>query len=194
MWKQIIAKAKSDSKPVIFITDDKKEDWWLEQSGRTISPRPELIEEFTAQTGQKFWMYSVERFVEEASRVSNATVNPDVIAEIVEVRERAQPDETQFPEVASSSSRRVHPVLSEDELFDELSEFLASHRSEDGSVGSRYFVVNYLGSQDYEINHSYARINRLAEAGRVDIFKVNKNGLTITRIRPRAPTSGPDTG
>ncbi len=40
VWKQILGKAKADNKPVIFITDDQKDDWWLEQSGKTIGPRP----------------------------------------------------------------------------------------------------------------------------------------------------------
>ena len=29
VWKQIIEYSKSQKKPIIFITDDKKEDWWL---------------------------------------------------------------------------------------------------------------------------------------------------------------------
>jgi hypothetical protein len=192
-WKQIIAKAKSDGKSVVFITDDKKDDWWLDQSGRTISPRPELIDEFLQQTGKSFWMYSVEKFVEEASRLSNAPVAAEVIAEIVEVRETSQPEPVR-DEVVPSARRRLHPVLSEEELLDELTEFLASHPSEDGSVGLRYFVVNYLGRQDYEINHSYARVNALAEAGKVELFKAEKNGLTTTRIRPRAQTIRPADG
>lgn len=53
VWKQLMKKAKDSSKPMIFITDDKKDDWWLEQYGRTISPRPELVEEFIHQTGSR---------------------------------------------------------------------------------------------------------------------------------------------
>jgi len=72
-------------RPVIFITDDKKDDWWLEQSGRTISPRPELIEEFFAKTKQKFWMYTVDRFIQESAKISKSTVREEVIEEIIKV-------------------------------------------------------------------------------------------------------------
>jgi len=85
VWKQVIEYAKKNTKPVIFITDDKKEDWWLEQSGRTISPRPELIEEFWNETKQKFWMYSVDRFIQESAKLSKSIISDDVIKEILKV-------------------------------------------------------------------------------------------------------------
>lgn len=39
LWKQTIARAKEQKKPVILVTDDAKEDWWLEAQGKTIGPR-----------------------------------------------------------------------------------------------------------------------------------------------------------
>lgn len=184
VWKQIITKGKETSKPVIFISDDKKEDWWLEQSGRTIGPRTELREEFIREANTEFWMYSVDKFIEEAARISNTQVSQAVIEEIVAVREdaRAELSEEVVPP-PTTRAKIVHPVLSEEEIFEEIVEFMDSHPSDDGSVGLRYFVVNYLGSQNYEINHSYAHINSLAEAGRVEIFKREKNGIVSTRIR-----------
>ena len=85
IWKQIIEHARLQNKSIIFITDDKKEDWWLEQSGRTIAPRPELIEEFYIQTKQKFWMYKVDKFIQESAKISQSTVSDEVIEEIIKV-------------------------------------------------------------------------------------------------------------
>jgi len=85
VWKQIIEYSISQNKSLIFITDDKKEDWWLEQSGRTIGPRPELIEEFIKETKQTFWMYSVDRFIQESAKIAKTTVSDDVIQEILKV-------------------------------------------------------------------------------------------------------------
>lgn len=94
IWRQLLNKAKSDSKSLIFITDDKKTDWWLEQSGRTIGPRPELREEFIATVGQNFWMYTVDKFIEETSRTSTNPVSAEVIAEIIETRQTQQSQPT----------------------------------------------------------------------------------------------------
>lgn len=90
VWKQLIEKARADAKPFIFVTDDQKEDWWVQQSGRTIGPRPELIEEFLIETGQPFWMYSVDKFLEEIATLAKIQINQDVINEVIEVREDLQ--------------------------------------------------------------------------------------------------------
>lgn len=184
VWKQILAKGKETSKPVIFISDDKKEDWWLEQSGRTIGPRPELREEFIREASNEFWMYSVDKFIQEAARISNTPVSKAVIDEIVAVSQDARAEVSEEEVIAPQPRNKIlHPVLSEEEIFNEIVEFLNSHPSDDGSVGLRYFVVNYLGRQNYEINHSYAHINSLAENGRIELFQKENNGIISMRIR-----------
>ena len=64
IWKEMIKKAKSEKRPVIFITNDTKEDWWRIHKGRKFGPRPELLEEFKRETGQEFHIYNVNRFIE----------------------------------------------------------------------------------------------------------------------------------
>lgn len=90
VWQQTIDFATENQKSVIFITDDKKEDWWLEQSGKTVGPRPELIEEFLEKTGQKFWMYSVGKFVQESAARNKKQVSEDVINEIRMISEELE--------------------------------------------------------------------------------------------------------
>ncbi|TLX46661.1 hypothetical protein C1E24_12405 [Pseudoalteromonas phenolica] len=90
VWLQTIDFAKANNCSVVFITDDKKEDWWLEQSGRTISPRPELIEEFIKETDQQFWMYSVSKFIQEAARINMKEVDQNVIDEIRIISEQLE--------------------------------------------------------------------------------------------------------
>jgi hypothetical protein len=184
IWKQIINKAKEATKPVIFVTDDKKDDWWLEQSGRTIGPRAELLQEFIAETSNNFWMYTVDRFIAEAAHIRNTKVNAEVIAEIRGLSEEAKSN------AAASENNNLIPAsdinpkrLSGDEILQELKEFLDSHPSEDRSVGLKYFVTNYLGSQNYEIKHSYGIINFLADTGYIELFETEKNDRIIRRIR-----------
>jgi hypothetical protein len=43
MWFQTLDKAIATQCPVLFITDDRKDDWWWEENGKTIGPRPELV-------------------------------------------------------------------------------------------------------------------------------------------------------
>jgi hypothetical protein len=87
VWLQSIEYSKDNDCSVVFITDDKKEDWWLEQAGRTIGPRPELIEEFKVETGFDFWMYSVSKFLQETATRNSQEVSSEVYEEIDNVRE-----------------------------------------------------------------------------------------------------------
>jgi hypothetical protein len=63
VWKQLIDYSKAHQKPVIFVTDDMKEDWWRKFNGKTLGPRPELVREFRQQTGQTFYMYNSFQFM-----------------------------------------------------------------------------------------------------------------------------------
>jgi len=50
LWLQLIDKAKHIHKPIIFVTDDTKKDWWSKDG----TPRSELIQEFFLGTGSAF--------------------------------------------------------------------------------------------------------------------------------------------
>lgn len=131
-------------------------------------------------------MYTVDKFVEEAARATNTPVDESAIAEIIEVSEDAKSESS--PERDGKTAKILHPVLTESEILGELQEFLESHPSSDQSVGLKYFVVNHLESQNYEINHSYGRLNSLAEQGLVQIFKrARTDGTTTAHVRLSQP-------
>lgn len=113
VWFQIMDYAKNKKKPVIFITDDKKEDWWLIQSGKTISPRPELLEEFHRVTNQPFWMYSVDRFIKLASEEAKKEVDPAVIEEVKTLPSFRSRTETDYEESNITSYQEVETSTSE---------------------------------------------------------------------------------
>ena len=82
IWKQIIKKAKDDKKDIIFIVDDRKEDWWLEHHGKTISPRPELLREFKSETGKDCHFYKPFQFLEYSNQYLGSKVNKEIILEV----------------------------------------------------------------------------------------------------------------
>ena len=70
IWKETLAKMGARSgetnhgpRPIIFITDDMKADWWRIESNQRLGPRPELVDEMRAAGGSPFWIYSLPRFV-----------------------------------------------------------------------------------------------------------------------------------
>lgn len=67
-WTEIMEKALLDSKNIILVTDDVKEDWWWRPKGQTFGPRPELIEEFTKVTGCSIYFHQTENFIKNAQQ------------------------------------------------------------------------------------------------------------------------------
>lgn len=82
IWKQIISKAKNDEVDLIFILDDRKEDWWLEHQGKTISPRPELLKEFRNETNKICHFYKPFQFLEFSNQYLKSQISTEIIEEV----------------------------------------------------------------------------------------------------------------
>lgn len=82
VWKQIMEYAGSRKSDIIYVTHDQKKDWWQIAKGRTVGPRIELRKEFAEKTKQRFYMYSMESFLEYYSRHKGQTTDPDVLDEV----------------------------------------------------------------------------------------------------------------
>lgn len=105
IWQQLKEHAKTQGKPLIFVTDDKKDDWWWVHEGKTIGPRPEIRRDMYEYAKVKFYMYQSERFIEYARNLFNLNQQETqkAIDEVREVKE-AQSNEAGF---SSTMLRRL---------------------------------------------------------------------------------------
>ncbi len=88
LWFQLIDYAREQRKPLIFVTDDNKEDWWLKYDGETIEPRPDLIQEILSEVGIedfKFYMYHSDQFIDYAEKFLGLPVKPEAVQEAREI-------------------------------------------------------------------------------------------------------------
>ena len=85
LWYQIINHAKSIKKPIILITDEKKDDWWLKFNGKIISPHPELINEMFFKGGTNFYMYKTAKFMEYAKKHFESQIDQKSIDEVRDI-------------------------------------------------------------------------------------------------------------
>lgn len=90
IWNQLIDKARKDHQSIIFVTDDRKEDWWLRVQGKTIGPRPELINEMLQSAGVLFHMYRPEQFMAWSREFLKQEVSDEVIDEVRHVGTRPE--------------------------------------------------------------------------------------------------------
>lgn len=85
IWKEIISKSKHEAKPVIFVTNENKDDWWLKLHGKKIGIRYEHREEFFNETGQEIIIYSLNLFLEKANNYLNnlSKVSPPSLEKLI---------------------------------------------------------------------------------------------------------------
>lgn len=115
IWKQLMEFAKVEQKDVVFVTDDVKEDWWLQKGDSKIyTPRPELLQEFYEETGQHVLIYSFLRFLKHGKKFLDFRVSEEATEEArsINVVKSAQANENVvgsdlMKETISSSLRSI---------------------------------------------------------------------------------------
>jgi hypothetical protein len=84
LWFQIIDYAKDKKCPIIFVTNDVKEDWWhQEKDDKTKdTPRHELLYEFKDKTSQSVWFYTTDQLIFKANQYLKTDISETIIEEI----------------------------------------------------------------------------------------------------------------
>ncbi|MBY8908877.1 hypothetical protein K6L05_03640 [Salinicoccus roseus] len=161
LWRQMIDKAKEDSKPVIFITQDDKEDWWEIKKGETRGPQPSLIQEFFNETTQNFYIYNTVSFIKFASKELNIDVNDDELSEVTaELESIKTAEENIKPKLNIEKVWKSHGYEDDRNYIDflyksnisinEILEYLPQHESEQGKM----LISNTLShnNEGFDIN------------------------------------------
>lgn len=151
LWFQMLDFAKTAKKPLVFVTNDVKEDWWLTLKGRTIGPRPELIQEMHANASVKFYIYQMEQFISYAQETLNLSSEPSVITEIEDIQRQ--------------QSQRGQIIAEQDTTFGSPIQY----RSFAGEVGPLMFDVNNDGRKELIIPTHDGRI--------MELYLVSQDGL-----------------
>jgi len=84
IWNQIIELAIKLSSPILFVTNDVKEDWWDIEKSSKEKPRPkeDLILEFKLKTGKQFWSYSFSQFLYKAKEILKIDITTKTLEEV----------------------------------------------------------------------------------------------------------------
>lgn len=130
IWKDMIVKAKADKRPVIFISDDVKEDWWWIHRGRKMGPRPELIEEFRTDSGQDFHIYEFSQFLRFA-----ADRFPSIKPNVAKIEESILADEEARRRQDDAAAALEHDTMVR-ALEDERDQIVSALSGTPGGIGS----------------------------------------------------------
>ncbi|WNG17264.1 PIN-like domain-containing protein [Cystobacter fuscus] len=102
IWFKLLERAKEKQCPIILVTEDQKEDWWLSFQGRIHGPRPELGQEMWREAQQRFYMYTLSSFLELVGRYLGQPVPAEVVKEVKE-HEQEQKERVMRRPTASQS-------------------------------------------------------------------------------------------
>lgn len=69
-------------KDVIFIIDDKKEDWWEIFNGKIIGFCFEFVKEFKDFISKWFYMYCVDIFLNNVNEFLNSNIDVEIFVEV----------------------------------------------------------------------------------------------------------------
>lgn len=81
LWRQTIDEAKRSGRPVVLVTDDRKEDWWWIEEGETLGPRRQLVVEMREEARMLFYMYTPDRLMQQARERLGVLVSDESISE-----------------------------------------------------------------------------------------------------------------
>lgn len=104
LWRQILDYSRVSKRPLIFVTDDAKEDWWLKSGSRTLGPRPELVEEHFNASGERAHFYQPRAFLkfakERGQKISDGALAEARKVSEVRARESLERLRAQIADVA----------------------------------------------------------------------------------------------
>lgn len=110
LWLQIIDKAKETKKPIIFVTDETKEDWWYQFKGQTVGPQPQLVEEMLAKATVSFYMYHTDPFMEYMQKYLEKKIEPKAIEEVRDIREQDERTRDVYKQLSLRLSEMLHSL------------------------------------------------------------------------------------
>ncbi|WP_159845808.1 PIN-like domain-containing protein [Brevundimonas sp. G8] len=174
VWKQIVSFAKGDqSKDIIYITDDTKEDWWwvVDSGGKKkIGPRPELVEElYTEAAGARLIMSTSLSLLKSASEYLSLEINQssiDQVRDVTTINEFYKGDMYgKAFDAVRSWVKAENPFGLLDESYDDIDIIVFNESTGKKTAYHFYPVVNHDISLLHVTNRTRELLESCAEAG-----------------------------
>ncbi|ASO61027.1 DUF4935 domain-containing protein [Salmonella enterica] len=111
IWYEIIEKAKITGKPVILVTDERKEDWCWKENNIILGARPELVTEVLMKAGVDFRLISSTQFISIASKIRKISISKN---SVFDIEQSLSPS---WKEYVLQAFKAIGPVVKLEELY-----------------------------------------------------------------------------
>ena len=147
VWKELLNFTKNKKQPLIFITDDLKDDWWTIQKGKTIRPREELIKEFYDFTDIRILIYNADNFLSFAKKKGFLPkLKEETIEEVKNIRASDEKYYTNLKSIINTLTSKSESDVLRNQIYQSinLSDILSTQK-----VASKTFS-ELLNTQTYQ--------------------------------------------
>ncbi|EOU1139357.1 PIN domain-containing protein [Clostridium perfringens] len=120
-WLEIIKYSKNNKKNIIYITDDRKEDWIETINGKKFGPRKELLSEFYCSTGGNIiYIYNTYSFLEAFNKYINdgENIDKEVIDEVKDL-DYINPDSFHLEHIRPDSFNKIKNLIKDNYIVRE---------------------------------------------------------------------------
>lgn len=198
LWNEILNYGKEADYPIIFVTSDVKEDWFLLKNEKPIAPREELLKEFSEQTNaNQISILTSEKFIEyigDILLVDNALILAEMQKDdFADVAIRNNKDVIKKELIRWINSKEhidLVPFVSEINRITEIEDFTVIIQDVAVDVkDDAYYVVNFQATAEFVGAYYDENIKRftLSDQRESFFFKVN---VSFRRARAKKNTSG----
>lgn len=181
IWRQFIQEATKRHIPTIFITDDRKEDWFRREHGLTLGPRIELCEEMENEASVPFLLMTTETFLIQAKEHLSATVSPTTVEQAKELPEAREKEKLRAQ--LRSVEERIIQVRSADAHADARIHELKKHLVMIQADMKRLIQISTTPISDESTNVKLAELTGQGERfkSELDFLMHEKGRLTAER-------------
>jgi predicted nucleic acid-binding protein len=115
LWAEVLEHAAAVRRPILMVTDDTKDDWWLKLNG-SMSPQPELVEEFARVVGLEYSQVTSKDFLELSQAALGLGSGRQAVDETAEVAQASERVGMSIDEYAKRYSRILKNLPEETRL------------------------------------------------------------------------------
>ncbi len=184
LWRQILNHARENSiGSIVFVTRDIKKDWWWEEEGKKLGPLPELVQEIAAVGVSPFWLYTPDKFLQNAQTYLQATeVTPEAVQQVKELSD--QSDEVKPSEIL--------PVIGGESVLEAMERMSRLMQGENAPPLTSYY---YATPQSQQRNQHFSKlpavsVEQFAESSGSEYYNCGTIRIRILRDTVLATGSG----
>jgi hypothetical protein len=172
IWNELQALSIKTSKPVLFISDDRKEDWAIKFKGHDLGPRKELIKEFINNTQNLFYSITTKKFIQLISESYKVKNTETLEAETENIQKNIQQKEIY------STRKYIDRIKTWKNDYQDSQEILERVRNPFDDFSKREEAIRRIINPDENFNNREKTLRRIIEP--LDDF--NKREEAIRRI------------